>query len=185
MRRFRNPLNLAFFKGQWLTWKFFLFISVICWLIARYTQADEQNIFSLLGLISAILCLFFFVQENIFRVSVPALVIPQLQFLNYWTIGLLLCVVVGISLKDKIPQWFWVSVPLILGGLTAVPAFLESGLQLKLPAPAIRQRLMIILLLHGLVSCWVQFYFIINNWVITNPNLNQQDFTQSHFVIKF
>ncbi len=183
MYRFLAALKTTFWKNQWLSWKFFLFLSVLFWLIARYTQLSEQDIFSLLGLISAIICLLLFIQENIFHQKSPALSIPYTQYLNLWTFTFFVCMIIGVGFREKIPHWFWISIPLILGTLTILSSCLESGFKFRLPTPEVRHKLMIVALIHGLVSCWIQFYFIINYWVTNNPTLSQQDFSRSNFVI--
>jgi hypothetical protein len=54
----------------------------------------------------------------------------------------------------------------------------------KLPDVPVRQKLVILLGIHLLFSCWLQFQFVINNLLEDYPRLIREDFSNSAFVVK-
>lgn len=55
---------------------------------------------------------------------------------------------------------------------------------LTLPEAATRQRLIILLLLHLTLSCWIQFCFTIQGWLQEYPSLLTNSFSESYVVTR-
>ena len=61
--------------------------------------------------------------------------------------------------------------------ITAIPEFFEgSGTDVKrqLPKLLIRQRILILLAVSMMVSCWIQFYYVIDGWLENYPTLKTE-----------
>lgn len=82
-----------------------------------------------------------------------------------------------------VPSWPFVSWPLISAAIAAIPDVTTSpGLKLKTPSVDGRQKLVILFLSHAVISCWIQFAFVIDNWLERYPTLLVDDFGKSAFV---
>lgn len=88
----------------------------------------------------------------------------------------------GISAEALI---YW---PLISAVISALPDFLkekeEGGVTFKKPGLQQRQNLVILFGTQLLLSCWFQFNFLLQNWVVQYPSMLSDDFRQSAFVVK-
>lgn len=78
----------------------------------------------------------------------------------------------------------FISWPLISGVIAALPYILAVEFKVKKPSPAERQYLVILFGSQLLISCWIQFYFVIQNWLVQYPSLLSDDFIHSSFVWK-
>ncbi|WP_016953374.1 septal junction protein FraD [Anabaena sp. PCC 7108] len=79
---------------------------------------------------------------------------------------------------------FW---PTIAAIITAIPEFfVGTGTNTKatLPKQQDRQKIIILIAWSMLISCWIQFYFVIDKWLKEYPSLLVDDFQRSTFVIK-
>jgi hypothetical protein len=85
----------------------------------------------------------------------------------------------GIDAQDALVSW-----PIISAIIAAIPDFLTDDLRLKTPPPYKRQNLVILFGTQMLLSCWFQFYFVIQDWIAQYPTLLADDFHQSAFVVK-
>jgi hypothetical protein len=101
-----------------------------------------------------------------------------------WVMGAIACLYVfGIM-----PWGSWevglMSWPLVSVAIIAVPCFLSWELQPKLPAPPVRQQLILLTLLALLFSNWFQLYFRLQAWFDDYPSLLADDFARSGFVFR-
>jgi hypothetical protein len=79
---------------------------------------------------------------------------------------------------------FWPSLAAII---TAIPEFFQgTGTEAKaqLPKLQVRQRLIILVAWSLLISCWLQFYFVVDNWLREYPSLLAGNFQKSAFVVR-
>ncbi|NEP60073.1 MAG: DUF5357 domain-containing protein [Symploca sp. SIO2G7] len=114
--------------------------------------------------------------------------------LSPWITGAILCAYLFVTLPmlllDRIPELggkaALVAWPIISVIIAAAPYFMKlekDELRAKAPSPRMRQNLVILFGFNILVSCWFQFYFLIQNWLTQYPSLLADNFTQSAFVI--
>ncbi|MCG8368510.1 MAG: DUF5357 domain-containing protein [Pseudanabaenales cyanobacterium] len=99
-----------------------------------------------------------------------------------WITGAILCAFiftpwVGNNIVPAVVSW-----PLVSVLIAATPHFLTWNLTFKVPLPPIRQNLILLLLLNLLFSSWIEFSFLIQNWLDDYPSLIMDDFGQSGFV---
>ncbi|MGH2414228.1 MAG: septal junction protein FraD, partial [Brasilonema sp.] len=77
--------------------------------------------------------------------------------------------------------------PTISAVITAIPEFFEgTGTEAKTQIPKIeeRQRILILVGSSMVISCWLQFYFVTENWLNEYPSLLVDNYQGSAFVIK-
>ncbi|MGB7440090.1 MAG: DUF5357 family protein [Coleofasciculaceae cyanobacterium] len=75
--------------------------------------------------------------------------------------------------------------PLVSAIIAVIPAFVKDELNMGPPQPQQRQNIAILLLSQLLLSCWFQFYFIIQGWLAEYPSvLADHQVNRSAFVVK-
>jgi hypothetical protein len=77
--------------------------------------------------------------------------------------------------------------PTLAAVITGIPEFFTGGGPLAkttIPKIEVRKKIIILLAWSMLVSCWIQFYFVIDKWLKEYPSLSAETFTNSTFVIK-
>ncbi|NES94127.1 MAG: DUF5357 domain-containing protein [Desertifilum sp. SIO1I2] len=161
---------------KFLSWQTCLLTCILLWLLALSQTDTQRDILASLGFLSLIAGLWFFLQERPFRIFGFSL--------GNWILSLFLAVFIAASLWGEVSYIPWVISPLIAALIAIVPELINSNFKLKLPDPHARARILILLLSHILLSCWIQFHFTINYWLSTQPDLVRQDFSNSVFVVK-
>jgi Family of unknown function (DUF5357) len=105
--------------------------------------------------------------------------------LGSWLTGGLICLFLfGIWGNPALWPIGLVAWPLVSAILAAIPEFWTEGLKLKTPAPGVRQGLLILLLVHVVLSCWLFFIFVLQGWLQQYPSLVADDYSRSAFVNK-
>ncbi|HEY9598735.1 MAG TPA: DUF5357 family protein, partial [Cyanophyceae cyanobacterium] len=104
--------------------------------------------------------------------------------LSPWITGGLVSIYIFGWLTGGLSEAALICWPLFSAVIAAIPDFLGENLQLKSPSPPKRQDLVILFGTQLLLSCWFQFYFILQNWVDQYPSMLADDFNQSAFVWK-
>jgi hypothetical protein len=101
-----------------------------------------------------------------------------------WIVGLLLSIVVWDDLPENWRhQAMIVTWPLLSGSVRSVPKFFRGKLLPSWPPISIRKELTVMFLFHVLISLWLQFGFLLNQWMINYPSLLTEDLTRSSFAI--
>ncbi|MDX2215397.1 MAG: DUF5357 family protein [Oculatellaceae cyanobacterium bins.114] len=83
-----------------------------------------------------------------------------------------------------------ISWPVISALIAIIPKFLKHGLDVVNPTldgkkyAIDRQEIVLLLLLSTIFSCWLQFFFLLQDWLQQYPSLVADEFTRSAFVIK-
>lgn len=105
--------------------------------------------------------------------------------LNYWISGIIICLFVFGYILEQLQQIeLWVTLPLVVMLITAISDFTDSKLRFYLPNVATRQKLVTLLAVHLLISCWLQFFFVTNNLLKDYSILIGENFSNSAFVTK-
>ncbi len=73
--------------------------------------------------------------------------------------------------------------PTLSALLTAVPEFIDAG-KSQIPRPEVRQRLIVLIGGSLVISCWLQFFFVVQGWTRDYPTLLSDNFNNSAFVRK-
>jgi hypothetical protein len=77
-----------------------------------------------------------------------------------------------------------ISYPIFAAVFMGYAKFIQNGLKWQVPDPGGRQDLVLSFLFCGLLSCWVQFHFLVQDLVQQYPNLLTEDFDRSVFVTR-
>lgn len=83
-----------------------------------------------------------------------------------------------LGLQVAIAAW-----PIATAGVMSIPRFLAPGPNIRIPKPGDRQVIVITVLMHSILSCWIGFYFTLQRWVQTYPSILVDNMERSAFVI--
>lgn len=104
--------------------------------------------------------------------------------LSPWITGALItCYIFGIF-TGELPTYALVIWPLISAVIAALPICLDQDFRPMIPAKDKRQSLVWILTTQLILSCWFQFYFLVQNWLIQYPTITVDTFKESAFVVR-
>lgn len=103
--------------------------------------------------------------------------------LSPWITGALVCIFIFGNFPGANSRLALISWPPVSAFIAALPEFFDKRLILKLPPPASRQKLVIMFGSNLLVSCWFQFYFVMQSWVQEYPSVLVDDFSKSTFAV--
>lgn len=103
--------------------------------------------------------------------------------LSPWITGALVSIYL-FGRNGEIDSDVYISWPIISATIAALPAFFGNEFQLKVPSPHERQRLVLLFGTQFLLSCWIQFYFLLQGWASQYPSMLADDFSRSAFVVK-
>lgn len=105
--------------------------------------------------------------------------------LNFWIMAVLICIFVfGYILEDLFQPELWVTLPLVVMLIMTINEFTNPKLQFQIPNVVICQKLFTQLAIHLLISCWMQFFIVVNDIIESYPVLVREDFGNSVFVNK-
>jgi hypothetical protein len=162
------------------SWQTLILVSILLWILALLfgyvgNNLTLHNFFSFLGCALVITGFAAFSLEN------P--IIVQGFSLSAWIWGLSLCLFVA-SLNPKLAGFAWMIWPVLSAIFATWPELLAVKRKVKNLSSEKRLRLLIWLLCHLVVSCWIQFSLIIQNWVLQYPSLLADNLSQSNYVVK-
>ncbi|HIK15343.1 MAG TPA: DUF5357 family protein [Leptolyngbyaceae cyanobacterium M33_DOE_097] len=105
-------------------------------------------------------------------------------FIGPWITGALVCTFLFGSLTGRLTEAAFILWPPISAIIASLPKFVKAGPTYGFPDPPVRQDLMILFLVNLLMSCWIQFYFLTQEWLVEYPTLVEQNFQESAFVVR-
>ena len=160
-------------------WQILLIISFVFWTIATLRpDSPLQELMALLGLIT----LLYAVWIGLSKWNLRYLGI-DLKPVIIW---FLFCLIISRTI-DRFPQKvLWVTYPEVIALTQILPDVMKMrSLDLSLrEGRQLLQRNFLLLLSSLLISCWIYWYFVIDEWIIANPELLNEDMEKSLFVIK-
>ncbi len=158
------------------SWKTFMVLKLFSLVLILVSEGINKEILAGLSLIFIAIGMWFFTKEK------------PLKFLgisvNSWAMSILICLLLLKLFPGEVTSWVWISCPQLAATIAAIPKFMESKNKFKIPAPEVRQKLVILFLSYLVLSCWLNFTFMIQEWLENDPSLMQQDFSKSSFVVK-
>ena len=83
-----------------------------------------------------------------------------------------------VDLRSQLVLW-----PIVTAVVASIPRFLAPGPNVRIPKPSDRQYIVIVVLSHIVMSCWVGFGFLIQGWVEQYPATLVDSFDRSAFVM--
>jgi hypothetical protein len=163
------------------SWQTFIYLSGFSWLLSFFAVGYVQNLIAFLGWIFLIAGTTWYTTEDPLRV--PGTFMPVGALIT----GFLVSVFAFGHPEDGITPRTIVLWPTIAAIITAIPDFIEgtdTSTKAKLPKPEVREKIIVLLASCMLVSCWIQFYFVMDNWLKEYPSILIDNFERSTFVIK-
>ncbi len=84
-----------------------------------------------------------------------------------------------VELRSQLLLW-----PIVAAIIASIPRFLAPGPNLRIPKPSDRQYIVIVVLSHIVISCWVGFGLLIQGWIDQYPATLVDRFDRSAFVVR-
>ena len=104
--------------------------------------------------------------------------------LGTWVVSALVCMFLFKNSANLLPDIAFLFWPLLAAFLSTLPFFFDRGFKFQIPDLSHRVRLTLLWLLCLLVSCWLQFHFYLEAWLMRYPNLLVEDVSDSDFVVR-
>ncbi|WP_414529458.1 septal junction protein FraD [Nodularia chucula] len=162
-------------------WQTFIYLSVFSWVFSLLSAGYVRTIIAFLGWLFLIAGTAWYTTEDPLRV--PGTFMPVGAVIT----GFLVSVFAFSNPENMITSRTIVLWPTFSAIITAVPEFVEgtdTSTKAKLPKPEVRKKVIVLLGTSMLISCWLQFYFVIDNWLVQYPSLLTDNFERSNFVVR-
>ncbi|MBE9039121.1 septal junction protein FraD [aff. Roholtiella sp. LEGE 12411] len=163
------------------SWQTFIYLSVFSWVLSYFATGYIRDIIAFCGWLFLISGTAWYTTEDPLRV--PGTFMPVGAVIT----GFLVSVFAFGNQEDVITPRTVVLWPTISALITAIPEFIEgtdTDAKVQIPDPEERQAILILLASCMLLSCWIQFYFVMDNWLREYPSLQADSFRRSTFVVR-
>lgn len=163
------------------SWQTFIYLSIFSWGISYFATAPIKEIIALFGWLFLIAGTAWYTTDDPLRV--PGTFMPVGALIT----GFLVSVFAFGNEQSGITPRTIVLFPTIAALVTAIPNFFVgtgTGAKTQIPKPENRQKLIVLFASCLLVSCWLQFYFVMENWLQEYPSLMSDNFKSSTFVMR-
>lgn len=176
MKDFFNLVRAFFTPTKLYSWQTAIALCLLAWLLALITIAPMQSILIRFGWIFLIIGVGWMTTEN----PVQAWGLS----LSPWITGILVCVFLFVTdLESGVPRFAFIFWPIASTLLAVFPTTFDPESGFKLPVLKDRPRLLIVFLSNLLILCWILFYFQLQDWLNTYPEVRQENFKDSLFVV--
>lgn len=163
------------------SWQTFIYMSVFSWALSYCATGYIKDIIAFFGWLFLISGTAWYTTQDPLRV--PGTFMPVGAVIT----GLLVSVFAFGSQEDGVTPRSVVFWPTIAALITAIPEFIEgtdTDAKARIPKPQDRQRIIILVASSMLLSCWIQFYFVMDHWLQQYPSLQADTFKRSTFVVR-
>ncbi|QKQ75362.1 septal junction protein FraD [Nostoc sp. TCL240-02] len=163
------------------SWQTFIYLSVFSWVLSYLATGYIKDIIAFFGWLFLIAGTAWYTTQDPLRV--PGTFMPVGAVIT----GFLVSVFAFGDQQDVITPRTIVFWPTISALITAIPEFIEgtdTDAKARIPKPQDRQRIIILVASSMLLSCWIQFYFVMDHWFQQYPSLQADTFKRSTFVVR-
>ncbi|MBD1215195.1 MAG: septal junction protein FraD [Dolichospermum sp.] len=164
------------------SWQTFIYLSVFSWGISYFAVGSVKDIIAFCGWLFLLAGTAWYTTDDPLRF--PGTFMPVGAIIT----GFLVSVFAFGHQENILTAKTIVIWPTISAIVTAIPNFFEGtggrSAKAKLPKLQDRQKIIILLSWCMLISCWLQFYFVIDKWLKDYPSLRADNFQKSAFVIR-
>ncbi|MEI6444737.1 MAG: septal junction protein FraD [Nostocales cyanobacterium ELA583] len=164
------------------SWQTLIYLSIFSWGISYFALGYIKDIIAFCGWLFLLAGTTWYTTDDPLRV--PGTFMPVGALLT----GFLVSVFAFGRQEDILTSNTIVIWPTIAAIVTAIPNFFEGtggrAAKAKLPKLKDRQKVVVLLAWCMLISCWLQFYFVIDKWLKEYPSLRADNFQKSAFVIR-
>lgn len=163
------------------SWQTFIYMSVFSWVLSSLATGYVKDIIAFFGWLFLISGTAWYTTQDPLRV--PGTFMPVGAVIT----GFLVSVFAFGNQEEVITPRIIVFWPTISALITAIPEFIEgtdTDAKARIPKPQDRQRIIILVASSMLLSCWIQFYFVMDHWFQQYPSLQADTFKRSTFVVR-
>ncbi|MBE9005472.1 DUF5357 domain-containing protein [Fortiea sp. LEGE XX443] len=165
--------------SQAYAWQTFIYLSVFSLGISYFAIGYIRDIIALCGWLFLIAGTAWYTTDDPLRV--PGTFMPVGAVIT----GLLVSVFAFGNQQEIITPRTIVLWPTISAFITAIPEFIEgtdTDSKTQIPKPEAREKIIILVASCMMLSCWLQFYFVMDKWLKEYPSVLADDFQRSTFV---
>jgi Family of unknown function (DUF5357) len=165
--------------SQAYAWQTFIYLSIFSWVLSYFALGMIRDIIAICGWLFLIAGTAWYTTDDPLRV--PGTFMPVGAVIT----GFLVSVFAFGNQQDVITPRTIVLWPTISALITAIPEFIEgtdTSSKAQIPKPEARQRIIILVASCMILSCWLQFYFVMDKWLTEYPSLLSENFQRSTFV---
>ena len=166
---------------SYLSWQTLLLLSIFSWAMAALAETQSSSPFTV-NLLSTGSWLFLTIAIW-WGLALNPVEIGYVS-ISPWITAAIICVFVFRPWTPERLQLAMACWPVVATILVAIPKFCDWKLDWSIPKPAVRQELIILLLINLLLSSWIMFYFRIQHWFDDYPSLMAEDLDNSAFVFR-
>ena len=167
---------------RYLSWQTLLLLSLFSWGMATLADSTEATpttvtILSTGSWLFLTIAIWWSLTDNPVKIGTLSI--------SPWITAAVICIFLfrpWTTERLQIAMAVW---PVIATILVAIPSFCDWQLDWSLPKPAVRQDLIVLLLVNLLLSSWILFYFRIQHWFSDYPSLIAENLDSSAFVYRF
>lgn len=162
------------------SWETLLLLSIFSWLISLLLENPFlKDVLAVFGWLFLIFGVGWALADN--KLPIPGLPVKY----GPWITGALTTVFLfQTQILNEQYSTALIAYPLISAIIAALPAFIAPGPTFKTPDVAGRQSIVVIVLVGSLISCWIQFYYVLQGWLADYPSLLADSFARSNFVVR-
>ncbi|MDB9375126.1 septal junction protein FraD [Nodularia sphaerocarpa] len=163
------------------SWQTFIYLSAFSWTLSFLAVGYVKSLIAFCGWLFLIAGTAWYTTDDPLRV--PGTFMPVGAVIT----GFLVSVFAFGNSEDVITPRTIILWPTISAIITALPDFIEgtdTKTTAKIPKPEIREKIIVLVASCMLISCWIQFYFVMDNWLTQYPTLLTDNFGRSTFVVR-
>jgi hypothetical protein len=160
-------------------WQTLIYLSVFSGFLSYFATGYIRDIIAVFGWLFLIAGTAWYTTDDPLRV--PGTFMPVGAVIT----GFLVSVFAFGNQQDVITPRTIVLWPTISALITAIPEFIEgtdTSSKAQIPKPEVRQRIILLVASCTILSCWLQFYFVMDKWLTEYPSLLSENFQSSTFV---
>ncbi len=164
-----------------LQWQTFLLVALLLWLgsiLLNMGGDNDRQISAIFGRLS-----WLFLTIGIGRLTSKHLFIGNFNP-SSWITGAFLTAFFYENVAEELKSFIIVMWPLISLCIEELTVFFQHGATVEQSSSLIRKRFSFILLINLLLTSWLSFHFIVENWIIEYPSLLEEDIGNSAFIAK-
>lgn len=163
------------------SWQTFIYLSVFSWGSSYFATGPIKAIIAFMGWAFLIAGTSWYTTDD--PVRVPGTFMPVGALIT----GFLVSVFAFGDQESVVTPRTIVLWPTLAAIITGIPEFFTGAGALAkttIPKLEVRQKIIILLAWSMLISCWIQFYFVIDKWFKEYPSLSADNFQNSSFVVR-
>ncbi|CEJ46278.1 septal junction protein FraD [Umezakia ovalisporum] len=162
-------------------WQTFIYLSIFSWVLSFLAVGYVKNFIAFSGWLFLIAGTAWYTTDDPLRI--PGTFMPVGAVIT----GFLVSVFAFGHPENIITPRTIILWPTISAIITAIPEFIEgsdTSTTAKIPKPEVREEIIVLVASCMLLSCWIQFYFVMDNWLTQYPSLLTDNFERSTFVVR-